>query len=167
MGVADERKDLDQVGADCEQLARLIGASREFRLFLESPVVNALKKRKILEELLAARVGRTMLAFVYFLASRGREGLLSPVIAEFSRLRDERMGIINATASVAVPFTPAEEQRLSGLLERVTRKKVRMTYVVDPSLRAGFTVQVADTVWDASVRHELERLRLRFAAGGA
>jgi F-type H+-transporting ATPase subunit delta len=167
IGVAEERNKIDEIGRDCQQLDRLISDVREFRLFLASPVINALKKRQILGELLRARVGETMLTFVFFLASRNREGLLSQIIAEFFRLRDDRMGILNVTASVAVALTPAQEQRLISRLEQATKKTIRIQYTLDPSLRAGFTVRLEDTVWDASVRHDLENLRRRFIEGAA
>jgi F-type H+-transporting ATPase subunit delta len=67
---------------------------------------------------------------------------------------------------VAAPLTPAQERRLTERLEEATKKKVRMKYVRDATLRAGFMVRLGDTVWDASVRHELEQLR-RLLAGGA
>ncbi len=164
-GVALERDQLDAVAADCGQIEALLGASREFMLFLRSPVINAQKKRKVAEEVLAKRVGKTTLTFVVLLVSRGREALLPEIIAEFFRLRDERMGIVNATASVATPLTSAQERRLIERLENATKKKVRMKYVQDASLRAGFMVRLGDTVWDASVRHELEQLRKLLAGG--
>ncbi len=166
LGVALERDQLDTVAADCSQIEALLGGSREFMLFLRSPVINAQKKRRVVEEILGTRVGPTMLTFVVLLVTRNREALLPETIAEFFRLRDERMGIVNATASVAVPLTPAQERRLTERLEEATKKKVRMKYVQDATLRAGFMVRLGDTVWDASVRHELEQLR-RLLAGGA
>jgi F-type H+-transporting ATPase subunit delta len=167
IGVAEERNKIDEIGRDCQLLEKMISDHRDVRLFLASPVINAQKKRLILEELLRGRIGETMLTFVYFLASRNREGLLPQIITEFFRLRDDRMGILNVTASVAVTLTPAQEQRLISRLQEATGKTVRMTYNLDPSLKAGFTVRLEDTVWDASVRHDLENLRRRFIEGTA
>jgi len=167
IGVAEERNEVDQVGNDCRHLERLISRSRDFLLFLQSPVIKAQKKRRILDELLRGRVGDTMLRFLFFLVSRGREGLVPQILTEFFRLRDKRMGVVNVTASVAVPMTPAQEQRLIERLEQTTKKTVRMKYILDASLRAGFTVRLEDTVWDASVRHELENLRRRLSGGSA
>ena len=167
IGVAEERNEVDQVGRDCLHLDGLLSGSRDLLLFLHSPVINANKKRPVLDELLRGRIGETMLKFLFFLVSRGREGILPQILTEFFRLRDERMGIMHGTASVAVPLTPAQEQRLIERLEQATKKTVRMKYVVDASLKAGFTVRLEDTVWDASVRNELENLRRRFVAGDA
>jgi F0F1-type ATP synthase delta subunit len=42
---------------------------------------------------------------------------------------------------------------------------VRLSVERDPSLVGGFTVQYEDTVWDASVRRQLELLRDRLVGG--
>jgi F-type H+-transporting ATPase subunit delta len=165
IGLAEGRKEVEEVGKDLRHLDRLISGSRDFRLFLQSPVVNARKKRQILDGLLRGRIGEPILLFLFFLASRRREGLLPEIIVDFFRLLDERTGIVDATASVAVPLSPPQEQRLVARLEQATGKKVRIRYVVDRSLKAGFMVRIDDTVWDASVRHELDHLRRTFAAG--
>src|SRR5207302_7960563 len=89
--------------------------------------------RQVLGELFAGRIGETALRFVVFLASRGREPLLSAIIREFYRIRDERAGVVNVTASAAVPFTPAEEKRLISRLEEATKKSVRVKYVLERS----------------------------------
>lgn len=167
IGVNEGEKELEDVGRDCEHLDGLISASRDFLLFLQSPVVNAQKKKRILDELFRGRVGKSMLTFLFLLVAKGREGLLPQVITEFFRLRDERWGVVNVTASVAVPLTPGQEERLIARLEQATKKTVRMKYVLDASLKAGFSLRLGDTVWDASIRHELESLRRRFIAGGA
>ncbi len=163
--VAEEQKALERVHQDLEFLDNLIGTSRELHLFLVSPVVNSEKKKRVLKELLAGRVTELTMHFVMMLAAKGREGLMREIIAQFSRLRDERLGILSVTARTVVKFSDAQVRHLVSQLERATRKKIRISFLTDPSLKGGFTVQHDDTVWDASVRRQLELLRDRFARG--
>jgi F-type H+-transporting ATPase subunit delta len=167
MAVAEEQKKVEEVDRDCLALERLISQSRDFNVFLESPVVKTLKKRQILGELFEGRLGEAALKFVIFLASRGREALLPAIIHEFFGLRDERAGVVNATASAAVPFTPPEEALLTRRLEEAAKKTVRVKYVVDRSLKGGFIVQLGDRVWDASVRHQLDIMHRRLTGEAA
>jgi F-type H+-transporting ATPase subunit delta len=167
LGVAEEFKSLDAVGKDVLTLETLLGQSKEFSAFLKSPVVNKEKKKTVLREVLQGHVGELTMKFVMLLAAKGREELIPEILRQFSRLRDERQGILNVTAKTAVKFTGAQEQALVRQLEATTKKKVRITFILDPALRGGFLVQHDDTVWDASVAHQLELLRQRFAAGVA
>lgn len=167
IGVAEEQKSLDAVGSDVLALEHLLRDSKEFVAFLKSPVVNTEKKRKVLTEILQKSVGDLTMKFILILASKGRAALLPEILKQFNRLRDERQGILNVTARTTVKFSDAQEKALVRRIEESTKKKVRISYVLDPALKGGFLVQHEDTVWDASVRHQLELLRKRFAAGVA
>ncbi|MBI5463462.1 MAG: ATP synthase F1 subunit delta [Ignavibacteriales bacterium] len=167
IGVAEEFKKLDEVTRDFLFLDKLIGSSKELSSFIKSPIVNKEKKKRAFTELLTNRVSELTLKFVILLTSKGREELLPEIIRQFYGLRDQLLGILNVTTRATVSFTPAQEQQLVAQLERATKKKIRMKYVLDPSLKGGFSVQHEDTVWDASVRHQLELLRERFIEGTA
>lgn len=165
LGVAEESTKLDEVSKDCTYIETLLKNVREFRMFLKSPVVNSEKKKKTLKEIFTGRVTDLMMKFIFLLASKGREGLLPEIIQQFYRLRDARLGILNVTARTAVPLTSHQEKTLVGRLEKVTKKRIRLASIIDPALKGGFIVQHEDTVWDASVRHQLELLRERFSRG--
>jgi F-type H+-transporting ATPase subunit delta len=167
LGVAEEVKALDAVGRDVLALEALLRQSKEFASFLKSPVVNKEKKKLVLKEILEHRVGELTMKFVMLLAAKGREELLPEILRQFARLRDERQGILNVSAKTAVKFSEAQEAALVRQIEQATKKKVRIEFTLDPALKGGFLVQHDDTVWDASVAHQLELLRQRFAAGVA
>jgi F-type H+-transporting ATPase subunit delta len=165
IGVAEETGTLDEVGGDVARLGSLLKESREFRLFIKSPVVKPEKKRKILGDLFQGKLSALTLKFVLLLAAKGRERLLPDIVEQFAKLRDERLGILNVTTRTAVAFSPEQEKTLIAQIAAATKKKVRVNYVLDPALKGGFTIQLDDTVWDASVRHQLEVLRERFVSG--
>lgn len=162
LGVAGERNLLEPVGKDLEGINSLIKQSTDFALFLKSPVVNTEKKKSVLSKIFAGKIEDLTLKFILLLASKGREGLLPAIIDRFSRLRDDRMGVIRASVRSAIPLGEAQQKELTRQLEQSTAKKVRLSLHTDPTLRGGFTVQYDDTVWDASIRHQLERLKQKF-----
>jgi F-type H+-transporting ATPase subunit delta len=163
--VAEEQKLLDRVVADAGILERLMSHSPDFALFLRSPVINFHRKQKILRDILTGKVHDLTLGFVLLLTGKSRESMLGDVIREFYFLRDERRGVVNADVATVVPLTDAETKALVSRLGSFLSKTVELRPGIDPSLRGGFTVRFYDTVWDASVRRRLERLRARFTEG--
>lgn len=160
--VAQESKSVDAVVRDLEGIRALMESSREFQLFLRTPVINTMRKKGILNEILRKRVGELTMHFLLLLASKDREGILDEIIAQFFRIRDRELGILDVTVRTASTFTKAQEKSLVTRLESVTRKRVRVKFLPDASLKGGFTIQYDDTVWDASLRHQLESLRQQF-----
>lgn len=165
INVAEEMKNLDRINRDFESIDSMTKEVREFALFLKNPIVNSEKKKRILLELLQTKVSDITMKFILLLVSKNREGLLPEIIEQFYRLRDERLGIINVTARTAVKFNTSQAEQLLNQLEKATKKKVNVKYIVDKSLKGGFTVQFEDTVWDASVQHQLELLKQKFSEG--
>lgn len=165
LGVAVEQNELDAVTRDIDFLEKLISGVPAFAAFLKSPVISTERKKKALRELLAGKTAQTVGAFVLLLASKDRESHLEEIIREFRRLRDEQLGVVTVKARAAAEFSPDQRKRLSDRVEAATGKKVRLEFERDPALIGGFTVQYEDTVWDASVRRQLELLRERLVHG--
>jgi F-type H+-transporting ATPase subunit delta len=160
--VATENKVLDKVTADLDFLQQTLKDTREFSLFLKSPVVKAQVKKRVVSEIFTHRVDDLTLKFLLLLITKDRETLIPEIVNQFLHLRDERMGIVDVSTRSAVELTDTQRKHLTQSLEQALKKTVRMSYVLDPLLKGGFTVQREDTVWDASVRRQLDVLRRRF-----
>jgi F-type H+-transporting ATPase subunit delta len=167
MTAAEGQQAQETVAADISFLASLTRASRELRLLLTSPVVSIARKRAVLHELLKSRVHPMTLAFVELLTSKQREGLLRDIAEEFGVLRDERLGIVNVDVTSAVELTAEQQKALTQALEQHTKKKVRVNALLDPAVKGGLRIRIADTVVDATVSHKLQRLHQRFIQGAA
>jgi F-type H+-transporting ATPase subunit delta len=165
ISVAEEMNIVDIVSKDFVLVEKMFVAVRDFRIFMKSPVIHTEKKKTVLMNVLRGNVHDFTLKFILLLTSRGREAVLRDVCKEFYRLRDVRRGILNVTARATVTFTDEQRRQLIQQIEQVTKKTVHLNVELDTSLQGGFTVQYEDTVWDASVRHQLETLRQRFVEG--
>lgn len=165
IGLAEEVKQLDAVSADMENLEKLVKSSRDLFLFLKNPVINREKKKMVLSEILKGKVSDLTFQFMKLLATKNREHLLPEIIEQYGKLLDQKRGVIPVIVRTASSFSKEQEQMLAERLRTMTKKIPRMKFVQDASLLGGFAVQYDDTVWDGSVRHQLERLKKRFILG--
>lgn len=165
--VAEEFKQLDSVSADIESIAALLKGSAEFRQFIRSPIIRTEKKRTVVEGLFRGKTSDVTYKFLRLLVAKNRESILPEIVSQFKHLRDERLGILEVTVRSAVKLDTVQMKGLTTHLERITKKKVRMNTIIDPSLVGGIALRYADTVWDGSVRRQLENLRRRLIEGNA
>ena len=77
---------------------------------------------------------------------------------------DERTGILPAEIASAGEMNEAERAALAAELGKLTGKRIRMTFAVDPSLIGGVVAKVGSTLYDGSVRGSLESLERRLSA---
>ena len=167
MAAAEHQRNIEGTARDLDLVAKMLRESTEFRLFLASPVISVSKKRAVFDALLESRVGKETLRFIHLLNSKTREALLPDVIAQFKELQDEKSGITNIEVRTVVELNYAQEKTLRSQLEQMIGMKVRLHFVIDKSLKGGLVVRIGDTVLDASVSHQLERIRTLFIGGRA
>jgi F-type H+-transporting ATPase subunit delta len=80
-------------------------------------------------------------------------------------LRDEYLGIASVEVTAAIGFTTEQKSSLQERLEKILNKKVRLNFKTEKDLVGGFIAKVGDTLYDASIRHQLELLRKQFLTG--
>lgn len=158
---------IDAIAGDLETIRKTLEGSRELRLFLASPIVKAERKTALLRELFASRVGTVTMTLLELLTEKHREAILPELIEQYGALRDVRYGIVNVDVASAVAISQEQEKNLSEQLEAYTKKKVRIRFALDSSLKGGMVVRIGDTVLDASVKRQLELIRERFVEGHA
>ena len=156
--LAEESKQIDVMRKDLDLILRTFKSSRDFQLFLESPIIREDKKKLILGKLFKGKISAITMNFLEFLAEKGREGILPDVIGQFNKLRNERLGIVEVTVTSAVELTKSQRGELERQLEQFTGRKVDAGYLIDPAVKGGFVVRIGDTVLDASVKRQLELL---------
>jgi F-type H+-transporting ATPase subunit delta len=167
MTAAEGQQSKAAIATDVGFIGNLIRSSRDLRLLLTSPIVSIPRKRSVLHEILKGRVQPMTLSFIDLLVTKQREALLDEIADQFLALHDERQGIVNVNVTTAVALSAEQQRTLTTALEQQTKKKVRVNTVLDPAIKGGLRVRIADTVVDATVTHKLERLRLRFIHGTA
>jgi F-type H+-transporting ATPase subunit delta len=100
--------------------------------------------------------------FVLFVVKKKREELLQGILERFAELRDVKLGFVNVNVIVASEFTDSQKSELQSKLQTTLNKKVRMNYRVDEKILGGFIIQAGDTVYNASIKHQLDLLRKHF-----
>jgi len=162
MSVAEEQDSVEEVAADLAMMERTLAASRELRLLLVSPVVFEAKKAAVMKALFGGKTSVVVSTFVDLLIDKHRESILREVIEQFLGLRDELRGIMTVDVTTVTPMERKQEESLAQELGKRTGKTIKFRVKEDPLIKGGLVVKIGDTVLDASVRRQLERLRERF-----
>jgi F-type H+-transporting ATPase subunit delta len=145
-----------------QQFASLLKDQPDSRRFLENPSVAGERRNRLLKEIASAfSFDRPVANFINILVNRNRLPILEAIISEYGRLLDKRLGIVRARVTTARTLDPAQQQELTRKLEQITGKQVRMEVAIDPSLIGGVVAQVGSTIYDGSVRQQLQAFKTR------
>lgn len=139
--------------------------SAELRNFLSSPAIPREAKHGVIEKIVA-RLGaaRIIRNFLFVMADNQRIHLLPEIVETFEQVLRQREGIAEAEVTSAVELTHAQKSTLVQTLERLSGKKIQAKYSLQPGLLGGAVVRIGDTIYDGSVRSQLNQLRTQLAA---
>jgi F-type H+-transporting ATPase subunit delta len=141
-----------------------LGASRELQNALSTPAVPGSRKRavvgRIAELLKLSPIARN---FLFVLIDHRRITLLGGILDSFELIVDERLGFARAEVSSPGKLTEAQRSAINAQLERITGKRIRMRFAVDPALIGGVVARIGSTVYDGSVRGQLQTLGQRLS----
>src|ERR1051326_2379180 len=84
---------------------------------------------------------------------------LPRIIEQLGKELEARLGFAEAQVSSARELAAAEKRGLETQIEKTTVKKVRASYGLDPSLLGGAVVRIGSTIYDGSVKGQLERIK--------
>jgi F-type H+-transporting ATPase subunit delta len=162
MEEAEELKVLKEVSDDLRFIQKIVRQSNEFRSFLKSPVIKNEKKREVINAALGKSIHELTLKFLFLLTEKERENDLLHIIDAFFILQEESMGIVKVDIRSASELSADQMERLKTWLEKYLNKKVRFEMKIDREIIGGFVAAIGDTVFDGSVKHQLELLHERF-----
>jgi F-type H+-transporting ATPase subunit delta len=143
----------------------MVSESVDLRNFLANPAVARPNKQAVVEKLIERLKGsKTLRNLLLVLVDNRRAGLLREISEAFEEELRARLGVAKAEITSARDLSNEERTELVRTLERMTGKRVEANYSLDPELIAGAQVRIGSTVYDGSVREQLNRMRSRLAA---
>jgi F-type H+-transporting ATPase subunit delta len=155
-----------QVRTELEFLRGLIDSEPSLRDALMTPLHPARERKGVLGAV-SERLGMTPIVRQFLLLLIDQRRLLDfeGIQQEFERLANEASGLVTATVVAASPLDERRQDRLRRALSDRTGQEVKLDIRVDPKLIGGAIATVGGTVFDGSLRTQLDKLRANLMKG--
>lgn len=134
----------------------------DFANLLCGKLVSAAAKKQIIEQTFAG-MEQNIKNLFYVMIDKNRESGFGQIVEAYDDLCDAAEGVQQIMVKTAVPLGDAEAEALASSFEKKLGGKVRLKSAVDKSLIGGITVQIGDTVYDASIAQQLYSLQQTLA----
>ena len=148
-----------------EELAswdELVRSNAQLLEVFRHPTIPYERKRSVLEELIKrTRPRPTTANFLKVLLQNHRLAELSEVNAQFAQELDRRSNVVTAQVTTARPLTSDAQEALRAKLGELTGSTVRLQFEVDEDLIGGVVTRIGSTLYDGSVRGQLEQIKQR------
>jgi len=166
MNLAVKENQIEPVQEGLDSFANAVADSPRMKAFLDEPRVPQAAKEAAVSEILEKIQGPGMLTnFLRLITEKRRIGLLADIRADFHELADERMGRAHADVTVAAPLNENQEKTLREKLETLSGKQIDLRVHIDPTVLGGMVARIGSTVWDGSLRHQLNQIHQSILEG--
>ena len=141
-----------------------VQGSEQLRMVWESPAIPAEQKRAVLD----AVAGQSALLkpirnFFAILIDHGRIPMAAQIARQFETELNSVLGFVEADITSSRQLSSGEKSDLESQVANVTGKKVRARYATNQELLGGAVVRVGSTIYDGSVRGQLQKLKEQLA----
>jgi len=164
-------KELGELDAIREKVVALDAFFREnpeIEQALSNPIYPSDVKKTVTEEIVKAfKMSGPLETFLGLLVERRRVHYFHQIIDVFQELVDEDKGVVKAIVRTAVPLTVDLSEKVKELLAKVAGRQVVVQVKEDPEIIGGIIVRIGDTVWDGSIRSQLQALKQSIERGEA
>jgi F-type H+-transporting ATPase subunit delta len=167
LDVALQEADPASVDRGLADFAGAMASSPELTQAMTNPSVPAAARRGIVAAIVQRLAPPTPAAkLLALLAERDRMALLPEVLEVYRELVLDHQRIVKANVRSAVPLPMGDIAALQVRLSEATGRQVQVETTVDPSLIGGLVAQIGSTVYDGSVRTQLQKMRQQLVEEG-
>jgi F-type H+-transporting ATPase subunit delta len=158
--IAGEEGRYEEYYRELGRFSAILRENRNLNEFLDNPIFAQPDKKAVVETLLQkAGISPLTSNFLRLLVDKRRIGILSDIEERYRELMDKTLKMARVTVKTAFPLTGELSMRLQKGLEGLTGRQVEMTVLEDPSLLGGIVVRVGDTLYDGSIKTQLNNIR--------
>jgi F-type H+-transporting ATPase subunit delta len=157
--LAIDNKTEEKVFQDLRAIEASFSKDKEIHEFLVNPMIDAKMRADALEKAMAGKgVSKEATDLVLLLARRDRFSIFHELVAAYEQQADDANKVCRGTVRSASVLGQDERTKIEATVERVLKKKVIMTYKVDPSVIGGLIAQVGSYTFDDTIASHLSRM---------
>jgi F-type H+-transporting ATPase subunit delta len=163
--VASQKLDAEAAQQQLGDFRATFEGSRELREVLSDPAIVREQKLKVLDAI-AGKIGMVpqVRNFIAVIMDHDRLADLGEILDEYHAVADEEAGLSEAEIVSAHVLNEEDRSALEAQVAKLAGGRIRATYSEDASLLGGAVVRIGSTVYDGSIRAQLDRLKQRLVS---
>lgn len=132
---------------------------------LLNPKIDYQEKGKVMMQLIGAKPGSSLDKFILLVIKNNRTELLRKIALSYINIYREEHNIARLVITTASELPQEKiDDIVSVVKQRLGDATLEIEQHIDANLIGGFTVKVGDMLLDASVKNELNQLRLKLTS---
>ena len=154
----DENQLIDSQ-VEIKELIKVLRENPDFLTLLDSSYKEFEEKEEIINQVFKS-VDEEIKSLIKIVVRNHRAMYLIEIFEEFNSLVNEYRGVLEGLVYSTVPLSESELDKLNQKISEVEARQTELRNIIDPSLIGGVKVVINDHIYDGSIKHHIENMKL-------
>ena len=154
-----ENDAVDEYSRSLETVREVLLQNAEYVDFLACYAVPATERAEAVAEAFSDSLPKNVCSFLQLLCEQGNIKQFFDIADEYARLLTAHRSMSNAVVYSVVELSQAQKSALTARLEKLCKKTLSVSYVIDKSIMGGILVDIDGSIIDGSIRHRLHEIK--------
>ena len=148
----------EKVLNECKLIDDIFSQTEELYV-LNNPELKKSQKAEIISKISKKlKISKTSENFLLTLVENNRLGYLTSIYENFSKIYNNKHGIIEVSVQSIVPLNTKQQEKLKSGLEKILKQKIIITNKINPDILGGLIIEYGSNMVDDSIKCKLNRL---------
>ena len=157
--LAKEENKVTQYLDDIKLVGEVQGSDPQIVQFFNHVLIENDKKIQLLDQSFKGNVDQYVLNFLKLLVQSRRIRYIDDIVKSYIKLSNQYLGIEEGMIYTPYELTDQQIQDIEKAISQKENKKVTLKVSIDPSLLGGIKVQIANRIYDGTIKNKVEMLK--------
>lgn len=157
--LAKEENQVTQYLDDIKLVGEVLDSDPQIVQFFNHVLIENDKKIQLLDQSFKRNVDQYVLNFLKLLVQSRRIRYIDDIVKSYINLSNQYLGIEEGMIYTPYELTDQQIQDIEKAISQKENKKVTLKVSIDPSLLGGIKVQIANRIYDGTIKNKVEMLK--------
>lgn len=157
--LAKEENKVTQYLDDIKLVGEVLDSDPQIVQFFNHVLIENDKKIQLLDQSFKGNVDQYVLNFLKLLVQSRRIRYIDDIVKSYINLSNQYLGIEEDMIYTPYELTDQQIQDIEKAISQKENKKVTLKVSIDPSLLGGIKVQIANRIYDGTIKNKVEMLK--------
>lgn len=144
---------------EIKELLKVLIENPDFLMLLDSSYKEFDEKEAIIDQVFKS-LDEEVKNFIKIIVRNHRANYLIEIFEGFNSLVNEYRGVLEGLVYSTEPLIEAQLDKLNQKISEVEHRETELRNIIDPTLIGGVKVVINDHIYDGSIKHHIENMKL-------
>jgi len=154
-----EANKLESSQLEVKELIKVLKQNPDFLVLLSSSYKEFEEKEAIIDSVFKG-VDEDIKTLMKIITKNHRAHYMTEIFLEFNSLVNDYRGVFEGLVYSTEPLSESQLAKLNSAISEIETRPVELKNIIDPTLIGGVKVVINDHIYDGSIKHQLEDMKL-------